>query len=102
MNPFQLGVVTIGAIPVALSTLAAGNPVLLKKLTIFNTGSGVVYLGSSTMNLTTMAGVVAVIPAGTNFPIGSDHMIDKVDWQKYSIHGSHATDLVVVTGETVS
>jgi hypothetical protein len=102
MNPFQIGVITIGASPVALSTLAAGNPALLKKLTIFNTGSGVVYLGSSTMNITTMAGVVAVIPAGANFPIGSDHMIDKVDWQKYSIHGSHATDLVVVTGETVS
>ena len=103
MNPFQIGVITIGASPVALSTLAvAGSPALLKKLTIFNAGTGTMYLGSSSMNLSTMAGVVIVIPAGQNYTIGSDHMIDKVDWQKYSLHGSHATDLAVVTGETVS
>jgi hypothetical protein len=43
-----------------------------------------------------------VIPAGQNYTIGCEEMADKVDWQKYSIHGSHATDLAVVTGETVS
>jgi hypothetical protein len=102
MNPFQIGVITIGASAVALSTLAAGNPALLKKLRIFNTGSGTVYLGSSSMNLSTLAGVVLVIPAGQNYTIGCEEMADKVDWQKYSIHGSHATDLAVVTGETVS
>jgi hypothetical protein len=47
LNPFQLGVITIGASAVALSTLAAGNPTLLKELTIFNTESGAMYLGSS-------------------------------------------------------
>ena len=41
MNPFQLGVITIGASPVVLSTLAAAtSPAKLKKLTVFNTGSG--------------------------------------------------------------
>ena len=49
MNPFHIGVVTNGASAVALSTLAAGSPTPLKKLTIFNTGTGAMYLGSSTM-----------------------------------------------------
>lgn len=102
MNPFSIGPITIGASPVALSTLAAGQPTLLRKLTIFNFGTGNMFLGSSTMNITTLVGVVAIIPAGTNFPIGSDHMADRVDWQKYSLHGSHATDLALISGETVS
>jgi hypothetical protein len=34
--------------------------------------------------------------------IGSEQMIDKVNWQQYSLHGSHAADLGAVTGETVS
>lgn len=102
MNPFQIGVITIGASPVALSTLAAGKPALLKKLTVFNTGTGIMYLGSAAMNIATLVGVVVVIPAGQNYTIGTDNMADKVDWQQYSIHGAHATDLAGITGETVS
>ena len=101
MNPFQLGVITIGASPVALSTLAtATSPAKLKKLTVFNTGSGAMYLGTSTMNISTMAGVVAVIPAGQSYSLGGESQINRIDWQQYSLHGSHATDLGVVTAET--
>ncbi len=102
MNPFQIGVITIGGSPVALSTLAAGMPVLLRKLTIFNFGTGNVFLGSASMNIATLAGVVAIIPAGQSWSTGADLMCDRIAWQAYSLHGSHATDLATVTGETVS
>ena len=52
------------------------------------------------MNLTTMAGVVAVIPAGQSYSLGGESQINRIDWQQYSLHGSHATDLGVVTAET--
>jgi hypothetical protein len=102
VNPFSIGPITIGGSPVALSTLATGMPTLLRKLVIFNTGSGTMYLGSASMNITTLVGVVAVIPAGQSYPIGADLMIDRIAWQAYSLHGSHATDLALISGETVS
>lgn len=60
------------------------------------------YLGSSTMNIATLAGVVIVIPAGQGYTIGDSQQINRIDWQKYALHGSHATDLAAITGETVS
>lgn len=101
MNPFPIGTIEIGASPIALSTLAAGKPALMWKLTVFNTGSGTIYIGSSTMDISTLAGIVAVIPAGRSYSLVWDYRNDLLDWQQYSIHGTHATDVAVVTGQTV-
>jgi hypothetical protein len=102
MNPFSIGPITIGASPVALASLAAGQPTLLRKLTITNFGTGNMFLGSSTMNISTLSGVVAIIPAGQSITIGADLMIDRIAWSAYSVHGSHQTDICLITGETVS
>lgn len=102
MNPFQIGVVTIGS-ATPLSSFAAGKPPTLKTLTIDNSlGAGTAYLGASGMNKTTLAGVVLVIPAGQFRSIGGYVQQNDIIWTGYYVDGDNAGDLVNVTGQTVS
>lgn len=104
MNPYQIGVITIGGGAVALSTLAVSTPHRhVKTLYIDNSlGVGNVFLGAATMNISTLAGVVIVIPAGQAKSIGGFKDHNEIDWTVYYVHGSNAGDLVNITGQTVS
>lgn len=103
MNPFQIGVITIGGAPVALSTLVgAGKPNLVKTLLFDNAGSAMVYIGTASMNLTTLAGVVLRIPAGESRVIGGVKDLNMIDWTQFYAHGDNATDLLNVVGQTIS
>lgn len=57
------------------------------------------YLGTASMNLTTtwLASWPSSQP-GNHTPSVASHRW--IDWQQYSLHGAHATDLGVVTAGT--
>jgi hypothetical protein len=102
MNPFQIGVVTIGGAEISLATLAAGKPARVKTLVVDNTGTGDVFIGTPGIDVNTLAKVILRIPAGQSRSIGGIKDINDLDWSSFVIHGNGAGDIVLITGQTVS
>lgn len=102
MNPFHLGVVQIAGSAISLSTIASGKPTRVRTLSIDNTGTGTMYVGKSTMNITTLVDVVLRIPAGQSRSVGGVNLADDINWDVYTVHGDTPGDLMLITGQTIS
>lgn len=101
-NPFHIAPVTIAGAAIPLSNYATGKPKNLKTLLIDNTGTGTVFIGSSDMNITSLAGVVLRVPAGEYRSIGGVISANNIEWEGFYIHGDNAGDIALITGQTVS
>lgn len=105
-NPFPIGAVTITAgtpINLGVSLVAASVPVNVKALILYNSGSSLMYLGSSTsMTKATLAGVIAVIQPGERFVIGGASQTDNIAWGAFWVDGDTNGDVLLVSGQTVS
>lgn len=103
INPFHIGVVTIGASPVLLGDLTGAGDIpdeIVNLIVHFASGTGTVGIGGPDIDLTTFDDVITTMSAGDTFNLGGgDNRIPRLLWKDLYIHGDNATDKVVVSGQ---
>ncbi len=102
-NPFPMGVIALTGTRIKLSTGLSSftGPTRIKTLIFSNPGSNVIYIGDVTLDTSTLAGVILIVPSGGFRSIGGIQDKDSIDWGSLYVNGTNA-DKLVVSGQTIN
>lgn len=104
-NPFHIGVVVIDTNPILLGSITGADDLpdeLVNLIIHFADGTGVAAIGDEDIDLATYDGVIATFSVGDTFNLGGgDNRIARLQWKKLYLHGTNATDSIVLSGQVL-